>query len=179
MVDIDTGDYGDIGIDHVDRIQPAAQPDFKNDGVQLRFGEHSQNGKRGEFEISQRHISPLRFDRRKVRHQRIVGHRLAVDPRALVEVQQMGRGVQPDPISRLQQDRFQHRAGRALAVGAAYGDNGAIEMDAEVLLDLRNAFQAHVNGLRMHRFKQGQPVGQGGRKILHYFKMGNRTPGGN
>jgi len=77
------------------------------------------------------------------------------DPYPLVVVQQMRRGIAADAVSGGMQDRFQHRAYRALAVGAADDDNGEIRLEIQPLFDLRHALQTERYRFGMQGFEVG------------------------
>ena len=54
MVDVDAGDDGDIGVDHVDRVEAPAEADFEDRHVEPGAGQQMHDGQGGEFEIRQR-----------------------------------------------------------------------------------------------------------------------------
>ena len=88
-----------------------------------------------ELEVGQADVAARRLDRLEVRQQRRRRRRLAADAAALLEVHQVRLGVEADAVAGRERDRLEHRAGRALAVGAGDDDHRAGEGDAEPRLD--------------------------------------------
>ncbi|OMP13937.1 hypothetical protein COLO4_00590 [Corchorus olitorius] len=125
VVEIDTGDDGTICIDNVDRIQPTAQADFQDHRIETRVGEQMHDRQRGEFEVRQADglgkAAARAFHRLKVRQQHRVGGDLAIHACTLVEIDQVRRGMATHLVASGQQDRLQHRASRAFAIGQCVG----------------------------------------------------------
>ncbi|OGS72247.1 MAG: hypothetical protein A2063_02725 [Gallionellales bacterium GWA2_60_142] len=71
---------------------------------------------------------------------------------ALVVTQQMRRGIAADLVPGGMQDGLQHRAHRALAVGAADDDDRKFGLESQPLLDLSDAIQAKLYGLGVQGF---------------------------
>ena len=130
MVDIDTGDNRNVAIEHVDRVQPSTQADFQDHRIQILLRKQMHDGQRGEFKIGERNIAARCFDRLETGDQGRIGRAFAAQPRALVEMQEMRLDIQADAITGAQQDRFQHRAGGTLAIGAADHDHRTFEADS-------------------------------------------------
>ena len=120
MVDGHAGDDGAVRIHEVDGIQPPAQADLHHHRIQRLAREGQEHHQRGELEVRQRHIAARQLHLLEERQQRLVGQFLAIDADALVEAQQVRRGVQPHPVAGRAQDGIQHGAGGALAVGAGH-----------------------------------------------------------
>ena len=55
MIDADGGDHGNVRVDGVDRIEPAAQANFENHDVGLCILKALQNAEPREFKIGERH----------------------------------------------------------------------------------------------------------------------------
>ncbi len=169
VVQVDAGQDRAIGVDQVDRIEPAAQADLEDRAVQFRLHEQQQHRQGGKLEIGQldRAAGGARGKARRL-DPRERGRELGVagfdpgDARALVETDQVRRGVEPGAKARGAQDRLQHGAGRTLAVGAAHHHHRAGEADAEARLHLADPREAKRDVLRMQALDVGQPGGQGG-----------------
>ena len=54
VVDVDARDDRDVGIDDVDGVEPAAQADFEDHGIERGAREEPQRGQRAELEIGER-----------------------------------------------------------------------------------------------------------------------------
>ncbi len=166
VIDIDAGDDRAVGIEDVDRVEAAAQADFEDHRVQSARGEQAHDRQRREFEVGQRdrfgEAQARGFDGFEMRQQVCVARHFAVHARPLVERQQMRRRVTADREAGAQQNRFEDRAGRALAVGAADRDDRARERQLHRVTYLRDAFQTHVDADRMRGFKVREPRVEGG-----------------
>ena len=121
----------------------------------------AHDGQRGELEVGQRDVLPRGLDPLEMRHQRLRRDDLAVDAAALLEMHEVRRGVDAGAIARLQRDRLQHGAGRALAVGAGHGDHRAVEAQAHPRGHGLHALQAQLYRLGVQAFAVRQPVLQG------------------
>ena len=177
VVQIDAGDDGAVGVDEIDRIEPATEPNLQNHHVQLGMGHDGEKNQRRELEIGQRNLAthvlrppgqvaqvtpqPRPLHQRKMRKQRIGTHRLAAQAAALLKMHQMRRGVKPDPVTRLQQNRLKHRAGRALAVGAGHRDHRTRKPQSHAVCDGAHPLQAHFDAQRMQALAVGQPLIEG------------------
>src|SRR6185503_1605757 len=84
----------------------------------------------------------------------------AGDANALVVAQQVRRGIEAGAVTRGAQDGLEHRAGRALAVGAADCDDGAIDSDSHPGANLGNPIQAERDRLRVLALDVAEPFGQ-------------------
>ena len=162
VVQVHAGDDRTVRVDDIDRVQPAAQAHFQHHGVQPRLREQAQDRQGGELEIGQRGVAPGGLNRLELFDQRLVGGDLAVDAGALVEIDEMGRGVQPDLVARGQQNGLQHGAGGPLAVGAADHELDAGQRQPQPIGHLTHPLQAHVDGRGMDGFQIAQPIGQSG-----------------
>ncbi len=128
---------------------------------------------RGEFEIGQRNFAARRFHRFKTGNQCLVGSIFATQACPLVKHQKMRLDIQAHTIAGAHQDRFQHGAGRTLAIGAGHHDHRAFELQIKPALDLGHALQPHVDGFEMARFEQGEPFGQSFGGLFHDSYMGS------
>ena len=168
MVDVDAGDDGNIGVDHVDRVEAPAESYFEDRDVGLGAGQQVHDGQRGEFEIRQVDVGAACLDRVEGVNQRRVRRQFAIDPCAFIKVEEMRLDVEADLVARAQQDRLEHGAGRAFAVGTGHHDDRASEPQAHCLFDGTDTIEAHVDvDFGMARLEQGQPVGQSGGECLH------------
>jgi len=161
VVQVHAGHDGAVGVDDVDRVQASAQPHFQDDHVQRRLREQPQDGQRGQLEIGQRGIAAGRVHGGELSGQGGIAGGLAVHARPLVEIQQVRRGVEADPVSGAQQHGLEHGAGRALAVGASHHDLDRVQVQLQARGHLAHAVQAHVYRAAMDGFEIGQPLRQG------------------
>jgi len=174
VVEVDAGQDGAVGVDDVDGVEPPAQTDFEHHGVQPLRSQQRQNGQRGEFEITQAHRLPCRvggvagtLDGSKMRQQRIGLHRLSVNAAALLEMHQMRRGVDADAVAGSQQNRFEHGAGRAFAVGSGHSDHRAGKVQTHRRAHRLHPLQAEVDDAVMQLLGVCQPAVQGVRRRRH------------
>ncbi len=121
---------------------------------------------RREFEVRQRdwfgQTQTRRFDRFEMRQEISVACLRAVHTRPLVEREQVRRRVATHAVTGAQQDRFEDRAGRALAVGAAHRDHRTVERQLQRVAHLADPRQTHVNADRMRGFKVRKPSVESG-----------------
>ena len=129
VIDCNGGHGGHIGIDDIDGVEASAESDFQHQRVDSIACKQPQRCQRSEFEIGERDIVPHRFDRGESRAQCIVAGFRTRDAHALVVTREMGRSVQADTIACRREHAFGDRAGRALAVGTRYGDDGTSKAD--------------------------------------------------
>ena len=130
VVEVNAGDDGAIGVDDVDGVQPPAQAHFQNHHVQRRARDDVQNGQGGKLKVGQRHRVPLgarSLHCGKPGNQGFGLHHLALQTQAFFKMHQVGGRIHRSAVACLQQDGFQHGAGRALAVGARHGDYRAMQ----------------------------------------------------
>jgi hypothetical protein len=141
---------------------------LENGHVEARLRHQVNDRQRGEFKVGQRDFAARRFHGVECIDQRFVAGHVAIDARALVEVEEVRLDVQAHLVARTQQDRFQHGAGRALAIGARHHDDRAFERQLHALLHRAHAVQAHIDdGFGMARFQQRKPFGKGVRESGH------------
>jgi hypothetical protein len=146
---------GERALDHVGGIEPAAEAHFEQQHVG-RVAREQQKRRRGldlEHGDRLRPVDGLAFPQRP--SEVIIGHQhaatLAAEPEALVETDEMRRGVDVDAQRRGFEDRAHERDGGALAVGAGDVDHrrqaplGMIER----LQDAPHAVERQVDQLRM------------------------------
>ena len=161
VVEVDRGDDRCIGIDQVHRIQPPAEPDFQHRQVELAAREQPQRAQRAVFEIGQRGVAARGLHRFEAGDQCGIVRLRAVDAHALVVAQQVRRGVAADLPAMRAGDGFDEGHGRALAIGAADGDDAlGRALQAHPRCNVAHAVQAHVDGIRMLAFDELEPVGQ-------------------
>ncbi len=84
MIDRHRGDDRDVGIDDIDRVEPASQADFEDDHVELGAREQAQRGERAELEVGERRRQAHGFHRGKRFEQGLVGCLGAIDAHPLV-----------------------------------------------------------------------------------------------
>jgi len=72
----------------------------------------------------------------------------------------MRRRVERHAIAGSEQDRLEHRAGGAFAVGAPNGDDDWRQRKPEPVGQFTNAIQAQLDRARVQRLNAGEPVGQ-------------------
>ena len=166
VVQVDAGDEGAVGVDDVDRVEPAADADFQDHDVQAGGGHQTENCQHGELEIGQRCLAPQRLDAGKVRQQVGSLHDLAADAAALFKMDQMRRGVDAGAVAGLQQDSFQHRAAGALSVGAGHGNDRAVKFQRHATGHAVNSVQPQGYGRRVQALAVREPVVEGVR-IVH------------
>jgi len=131
MVEGDAGDDRSERSDDVGGVEPAAHPRLPDDDVHARAGEDHRGKDGGEFKIGEgetapgvgaRRIGQLRRDRRVI----LFRNREPVDPEALPDVNQVGRGVESGGEPRAAQHAFEHGAHGALAVGSGDVEEGEL-----------------------------------------------------
>jgi hypothetical protein len=157
MIDPDAGEHRAIRLDDIDRIEATAQADFENRCFDSCFGEPIERGEGAELEVGKGDSAPCGLDTRERFAKRIVGRLRAGDAHALVVAQKVRRGIEPRAVAGGAQDGLQHRAGRALAVGAADSDDRTVELDSQSGVDLRHALQPERDGFRMLLLDVAQP----------------------
>ena len=171
MVDVNTGDDRAIGVHDVGGVEPPAQPHLQNGHVEQRMAHQAQDGQRGELEVGQRNIVAVERARilhgRKMLQQRLGGDDVAMDAAALLEVHQVRRRIHPRAVARLQGDGLDHGAGRALAIGARHGDDGAVKAQRHAACHLAHPFQTHVDVVRVQAFAVRKPAFQGVNLRMH------------
>ena len=166
MVDVDAGDDGAIGVDHIGGIQPPAQAHLENRHIQPGLAHQPQDGQRGELEIGERHFRALHarlLHGLELRQQLDGLHDLAAHAAAFLEMHQMRRCVDAGAKARLQRHGLQHGAGRAFAVGARHRDHGAVETQVQALGNFAHAIQAQRNILGVQALAIGEPCIQCGK----------------
>ncbi len=173
VIDRDRGDDGDVGIDHIDRIEPAAEADFEHQHVDSRAREQPERGERAELEIRERRFHARSLDRGERFQERIVARLRSIDAHALVVAQEMRRRIEPDAVAARAQHGFEERAGRSLAVGAADGEYRACRRDVEAVIHRADAVEPHRDRLGMQRAEIREPLGQR-RECCHRFTAGSR-----
>ena len=128
VVETDVADHGSLRRrDDVRRVELAAHADLADNDVALVAGEilkadgcdHLKLGR--ALEDGFREWLYILGQLADIR----IGDLFAVDLNALVEADEIRRGVQTGLVARLAQDGGDHRAGRALAVGAGHMDEFA------------------------------------------------------
>ena len=137
-----------------------AESNFEHHRVETGARKQPQRRQRVELELRQRNIATHRFDRRESIAQRGVGRLGTVDANAFVVAQQMRRCIEAHVISRRAQHGVEYRACRALAVGAADGDNRARELRIHARLHLADAIETERDRPRMQRFEVRKPRGK-------------------
>lgn len=160
VVEVDAGEQGHVGIDHVDGIEPAAQPDLEDHQVQPRPRQPMQDDEGGELEPGQRQILAGSLDRGEVWQQIALGDRHAVDAAALGEMHQVRAGVEPHAPARLARDGLEHRAARALAVGAGDDDHRRLEAQPQPIPQRQQPVQRPPLDRVMLLLAVLQPVGK-------------------
>ena len=113
----------DRALDHVGRIEPAAEPHLQQGCVRRRAAEGEKRRRRGDLEQRDRHVRvrPLTF--LETGAQRIVLDQRARNPDALGEAHEVRRGVDVHAIAGALQAGAQRRHRRALAIGASDMDH--------------------------------------------------------
>mmetsp|Transcript_6782 Transcript_6782/g.28607 ORF Transcript_6782/g.28607 Transcript_6782/m.28607 type:complete len:417 (+) Transcript_6782:603-1853(+) len=158
VVEVDAGDDRAVAVDDIDRVQPTTQAHFEDDEVQRLMLQPTHDGQRRELEVGQRDVTACGLDGLEMRLQGLGLDRLATHPAALLEVHEVGLDVKAHAVAGVERDGLEHRAGRALAIGASNDDGRAVEADAQPLLDGVDAVQRHVDGLGVQSLAVGEPV---------------------
>ncbi len=158
MVDPHARQHRAVSIERIHRVEPSAQPHLEHRCVEVLAGEQPQGRERPELEIRQWGLAPDLLDFRERLAQRTVFYFETCNTHALVVAHEMRRRVQAGAIAGGTQDRFQHGAGRALAVGAAHRDDRARERGGEAAENFAHPLQAERDGGRMLRLDIAQPV---------------------
>src|SRR2546427_8642185 len=113
-----------------------------------------------ELEIRERDLTASTLDRLEGCTQARVAQGHAVEANALVVTKEVRRSVQAYPVSGGEQNRFQHRAGRALAVGASDGEKHRRARPSEYVAHFRHAFQPELDGFRMNTLDVVEPLSE-------------------
>jgi hypothetical protein len=100
VVQPDGGDQRDVRVDDVDRVEPTAEPDLKDQRIEGVLREQPECGERAELEIGQPDVAARAVDRVERRAQGVVGDRLAVDADTLVVTLQVGRRIAAEQPTR-------------------------------------------------------------------------------
>ena len=167
MVQVNAGDDGAGRVNDVDRVQPAAQPHFQNDNIQPGVGQLLQKNQRGELEIAQRNnprtigsvgLLAGRFHRLKIRQDGSRADDLAAQAATLLKMHQMRGRIHAGAVTGLEQDGFEHGAGRALAVGAGHRDDRAAESQLHAAGHCLHPRQPHVDAQGVNLLAIRQPV---------------------
>ncbi len=162
VVDVHGGDDRHIGIDQVHRIQPAAEADFQHGQVQLGLLEQPQRRQRAVLEVGQRGVAARGLHCREGTHQVGIAGLFAVDAYAFVVAQQVRRGVAAHAPAGGTRDRLDEGDSRALAVGAADGDDVLGRLgQAHARCHGAHPFQAHGDVLGVLALDIGEPFGKG------------------
>ena len=120
----DLGDHTEHGVRDVRRVETAAQADLEDGRVDLVCRE-VEPGRGGEtLEVGRRRRSGGSERASEVGSEFGLGDRLAVDAEALLDVLEVGGGVEAAAVTGGGQERRQRRARRALAVRARDQDRG-------------------------------------------------------
>ena len=144
-------------LDHIGGVEPAAEPDFEKQDVG-RVAREQQKRRRGlDLEYRDRRVAVPGFAFGQRLGQRGIVDELAAavaaDAEALVETDQIGRGIDMHALAGRFQDRAHEGDGRAFAVGAGDMDQrrqllfGMIERGKQAL----DAVERQVDALGMQR----------------------------
>lgn len=124
VIEADRREHGDLGVDDVGRVEPAAEPDLEHGDVDLALVEVAERHHRERLELRERDRR-LTLDRRphEARPAREVRGQdgVAADAHALGDADEVRARVEADAIAGGVQDRREEGGGRALAVGAGHG----------------------------------------------------------
>ena len=121
MVHGDVRDDGEFGTDHMGGIEAAPHAHLENGDIHGAPRKMQKGERRGEFEVG--HPFPIRpAHLPDAPFQVLRGNRDPVDPDALPEIDQVGRRVEPDAVSRRLEDGGQGRRDGALAVRPPHED---------------------------------------------------------
>ena len=110
MIEIDARDQRAIGVEYIDRIEPAAQSHFEYRNIDAGFSERQHRRQRAKLEISERGVAARGFDALERAAQHVVVHLAPADTHALVVAQEVRRGVAADAVTRVKKNGFEHRA---------------------------------------------------------------------
>ena len=89
--------------------------------------------------------NPSGFYRFKMGQQIVGTHDFSVDTTPLLEMNQVGGGVNPRAVACLECNRLQHGAGGTLAIGACHGNDRALKFQRHPVRNLTDALQAHID----------------------------------
>src|SRR5574337_1929048 len=158
VVEVDAGDDRAVGVDDIHRVEPPAEADLEDRRVGPGARDRVEQRERGEFEECQGNIAASALHALEPCYQIGSIRDFAADPQPLLESDQVRRGVDRGAKAGLQQDRLEHRAGRALAVRAGDRDHRAIQTQRHAFGDLPHALQPEFHRFRMQAFAVRQPV---------------------
>src|SRR5690554_1481532 len=93
MINADTGDNSNVGIDNIDCIEASTKANLKNNHIQRALREQPKSGQGAHLKIGQTDFSASLFYRSKSRTQLRITDFFSIDPYALVVTQQVRRTV--------------------------------------------------------------------------------------
>ncbi len=125
MIHCDGSDDRDDRSHRVGRIEPSTHASFENDDIACGLGKCFEREHR-RYLKKRRRVRTFRAEFAQPRE--VAGHELtrnplAVDLDTLTKIDQMRRGVKTGAVPGPAQDRIQHRANRAFAIGASDVEN--------------------------------------------------------
>jgi hypothetical protein len=151
-------DEGAIGCKCVHRIESATETDFEHGYIHPRLDEEPHRRERAELEIGELDLAARDLDRRQRACEIVVGCFGAPDANTLVVAKEVRRGIAAGAISGVVENRFEHRARRAFAVGAADGEDGEIGRKTHRVAHGRDALEPHFDRARMNALDVREPL---------------------
>ena len=116
------GNDADDGHDDVRGVEPSAQSGLDDGHFDVALREEVERHGRGHLEERKPQFDHLVVVLVDEVHHLLLGNHLAVDPDALAEIRQMGRGEEPRAVARLLEHRGDDVRDAAFAVGAGHVD---------------------------------------------------------
>ena len=170
MIQIDGGDERDVGVHHVDRIEPSPEANLEHRHVEIGAGEQIQRRQGAELEIAQAGVTARLLHPRESGAQGDVIHGHTVQTHPFVVAPQMRRGVAADAPPGRRENGLQEGDAGALAVGAGDGDDPSRRArPAHRLVHGAHPAQSQFDFARMKPLEMSQPAGQiaRGRRSAH------------
>ncbi len=120
----DAGDGGDIGLDDVGAIQPAAEARLDDGDIDFIVGEVFESDGGEDIEIGWRRLEAVDhwLDKANQASKIGLGDHVAVDGDALAHIDEVRAGVEPDLVAVGDEHGGDHRASAALAFGSGNVD---------------------------------------------------------
>ena len=164
VVEADIGDDGEVGLQDIGAVEPAAEPRLDHGDVDVGIGEPLETETRGNFEERQALLDEIGFPLREEGEYIFLRDHLPVDADALPEITEMRRGEKAGAEPRRPEGGSEHRRDRALAVGPRHMD--AAETAFGMAERLAEGLHRLQPGLVRPRL---EPVPLHGRKQREYF----------
>ena len=161
VVQTDTGDHSQVGVENVDRVKSTAQSHLEYLYVDLMSVKDKQSCERCRLKISEADIAPRLLNGLECRHEVGVLNLSIINTDSLIKAQQMGRHVTSDTEPTVREDPRQHRYNATLAVGSGNSNRGGWRcQQPHSIGDCGNPIQPQINLRGVLRLQCVQPLAQ-------------------